>query len=376
MAEAFKDWINADLLRTMAEHLTRVHAEFPSTRFLEEATNGLADLELKARVVHVADVLAGCLPQSFTKAAPVLERSLAPERSDDDLSKLACCDEGLAGWVIWPMTDYVARYGLDHPKRALRALHALTKRSTAEFAIRPFLVEHRDLTMATLQKWVADKNPHVRRLVSEGSRPRLPWGMQLKHLIEDPSPTLPLLAQLQDDDSEYVRRSVANHLNDIAKDHPVLVAQWLEEHLPGASKQRRALLKHASRTLIKRADRRILEAWGMAASLRGEVTFAIKPKKAKVGESVTLHVDLRSTAKKPQQLLVDYVVHHVKKGGATSRKTWKGWQLVLEPAEHRSLQKSHSLRVVTTRRDYPGRHRVDLMINGKIVADSAFDLGT
>lgn len=374
MAEAFKNWINADLLRTMARHLARVHGEFPQARFLRRATAGLEDLELKARVVHIADVLADCLPKAFGKAATVLERSLAPERSDDDLSKLAICDQGLAGWVIWPMTDYVARFGLASPKRALKALHALTKRSTAEFAIRPFLVEHRELTMATLQEWVTDKSPHVRRLVSEGSRPRLPWGLQLKHLIADPDPTLPLLAQLQDDESEYVRRSVANHLNDIAKDHPHLVAEWLEEHLPAASKQRRALLKHASRTLIKRGDRRVLKAWGMAGALRGDATFAVKPEKASIGESVTLHVDLQSTAKKAQQLLVDYVVHHVKKGGTTSAKTWKGWQFVLEPGEQRSLVKRHSLRAVTTRRDYPGRHKVDLMVNGKIVASSAFVL--
>ena len=374
MAEAFKDWINPKLLRTMAKHLAIAHGEFPRARFVKLACDGLSELELKARVMHVADALATCLPKSFAQAVGVLERSLAPERDDTDLSKLVPCDQGLAGWAVWPMTDFVARYGLSHPKRALRALHALTKRNTAEYAIRPFVIEHRELTMATLARWARDKSPHVRRLVSEGLRPRLPWGIQLQHAIEDPSAALPLLERLQDDESEYVRRSVANHLNDIAKDHPECVAEWLEEHLPGASKERRAMLRHASRTLIKRGDRRILKAWGLANSLRGVVDFAIEPARVRVGGAVTLRVELSSSASKPQQLMVDYVVHHVKQGGTISKKVWKGWQLGLQPGERRELRKRHSLRAVTTRRDYPGVHRVDLLINGKTEASAAFEL--
>ena len=374
MAEAFKEWIGPELVRTMSKHLRRVHDAFPAQRFVKAATSGLADLELKARVEHVADALAKTLPQAFSKAATVLERSLAPARSDADLSKLVPCDAGLAGWAVWPMTDFVARHGLAHPKRALRCLHALTQRNTAEYAIRPFLIEHRDETMATLGDWLDDPSPHVRRLVSEGTRPRLPWGIQLKHLIEDPTPTFGFLRQLQDDDSEYVRRSVANHLNDIAKDHPQHVAQWLEDHLPDATPPRRAMLRHASRTLIKRADRRVLRAWGLADPLRGDATLQVTPTRARQGASVELAVALQSRARKPQSLMIDYVVHHVKKGGATSAKTWKGWQVTLAPGESRELRKKHSLKVVTTRRDYSGHHPVDLMINGKVVASSGFDL--
>ena len=376
MAEAFKDWIGPELIRTMAKHLRRVHQAFPRERFVKSATDGLAELELKARVVHVADALAATLPPSFSQAAKVLEQSLAPSRSDEDLSKLVPCDAGLAGWAVWPMTDYVARYGIKHPKRALRCLRALTQRNTAEYAIRPFLIEHRDLTMATLHDWLDDASPHVRRLVSEGTRPRLPWGIQLKHLMADPTPAFAFLQQLQDDDSGYVRRSVANHLNDIAKDHPEHVADWLERYLPDASAERRAMLRHASRTLIKRGDRRVLKAWGLAKSLRGEVSFSVSPKQVGQGSSVTLCVALQSSAKKAQPLMVDYVMHHVKKGGTTNAKTWKGWQLTLQPLEHRELQKKHSLKIVTTRRDYPGWHAVDLMINGKVVAGAGFDLAT
>ena len=157
-----------------------------------------------------------------------------------------------------------------------------------------------EATLDRLREWAGDPSVDVRRLVSEGTRPRLPWAPRLQRFIDDPTPVVELLELLKDVPEDYVRRSVANNLNDIAKDHPAVVAKWLEDHLPGADKERRALLKHASRTLIKRGDRRILKAWGMAGALRGEVTFAVKPKQAKVGESVILHVDLRSTAKKPE----------------------------------------------------------------------------
>ena len=374
MAEAFKNRIDADLIGAIAKHLVRVSGEFPRARFVKRANAGLAALELKGRVAHVADALAHCLPTNFGEAVTVLERSLAPERFDADLAKLVTSEDGLAGWAVWPMTDYIARHGLAHPKRALQALHALTKRNTAEYAIRSFLAAHRDLTMATFRKWVDDSSPHVRRLVSEGSRPRLPWGMQLTHLVEDPTPTFPFLAQLQGDSSGYVRRSVANHLNDISKDHPGRVAEWLELYLPTADKQLRALLRHASRTLIKRCDRRVLAAWGMAAKLRGSAAFVIEPSKVHVGETVNLLVELRSLGKSVQSLMVDYVVHHVRSRGGTSAKTWKGWQVKLEVDEHRCLSKRHSLRPVTTRRDYPGLHQVDIVVNGQVVASAAFEL--
>src|SRR5690606_10039923 len=145
-------------------------------------------LELKARVAHVSAALDAVLPTDFEQACAVIEGSLQPARDDTDLSALRTDDRGLAGWVVWPMAEFVARRGMAMPERALDALHALTQRETAEFAIRPFLLEHRDLAFATLHRWVHDKSAHVRRLVSEGTRPRLPWGVQLKFLIADPTP--------------------------------------------------------------------------------------------------------------------------------------------------------------------------------------------
>jgi len=255
-------------------------------------------------------------------------------------------------------------------------LHALTQRFTAEWAIRPFIVAHPGLAFATLQGWTRDPSAAVRRLVSEGSRPRLPWGLQLKSLIADPSPTLPLLEALMDDESDSVRKSVANHLNDIAKDHPGLVAEWVERHLPDAGPERRALLRRACRTLIKRGDARVLAAWGHGGRLRGDAALRITPGRLALGDSLTLEVTLRPRCRTAQSLVIDYAVHHVKADGGTSPKVFKGWALQLAPGAARVLRKSHPVKPITTRRYFSGTHRVELLINGRVAAQAAFELHT
>ncbi|HEY9067492.1 MAG TPA: DNA alkylation repair protein [Burkholderiaceae bacterium] len=375
--EPFKNLINPGTVREIGAQLARAWPAFDRKRFEKLAATGLEALEFKARARHVADALEATLPDDFDAAAAVLEASLAPVgTSRSTVAPDAPRGDGLNGWAVWPLGDYVARRGLATPERALRTLHALTQRFTAEWPLRTFIEAHPELTFATLAVWAQDASEHVRRLVSEGSRPRLPWGLQLKGLIADPSPTLPLLLALQDDESEYVRRSVANHLNDIAKDHPEIVAAWVETHLLEASAQRRALLRHASRTLIKRGDPRMLKAWGLGRKLRGAATLALAPKRVALGDSLELAITLQSSARTTQKLVVDYAVHHVKANGATSPKVFKGWVLELAPGEERALRKRHSLRVITTRRYHAGRHAVDLLVNGEVVASAGFDLRT
>ena len=374
MAEPFKNLINAGGVRDMARHLRRAWPGFDAVTFERRALHGLDALELKARAMQLADALEATLPADFDAAAGVVEASLAPPPRGEALDELRGHPDGLAGWPLWPMGEFVARRGLATPERALQALHALTQRFTAEWAIRPFIVAHPKLVFATLQRWAADPSAHVRRLVSEGSRPRLPWGLQLKTLVADPSPTLPLLRALQDDPSDYVRRSVANHLNDIAKDHPAIVVSWLAEHLPGAPQPRRRLLKHASRTLIKQGHAPVMQAWGLGGALQGTVQLQLAPKRLRVGETLTLQLALRSHAAHAQPLQIDYAVHHVKASGITSPKVFKGWSLELGPQATLQLEKRHSMRIVTTRRYHPGRHEVDLRINGQVLARAFFDL--
>ena len=370
--EPFKNLLNAAGVRAAAGHLHAAWPGFDRPTFVHRATQDLDALELKARAMQIADALETTLPADFEAACRLIEAALAPAVDPGEAPPPESA--GLRGWMVWPLGEFVARRGLAEPERALVALHALTQRSTAEFAIRPLIVAHPAFVFATLRHWTRDPSAHVRRLASEGSRPRLPWGLRLHALVANPSPTLPLLAALQDDPSEYVRRSVANHLNDITKDHPDIVVAWVREFLPGASPERRALLKHASRTLIKQGHAEMLALWGAGDRFEGNARLALSTRRIVVGESTVLQLTLRSRSAQAQRLLIDYAVHHVKANGSTSAKIFKGWSLTLAPGELRRLSKSHSLRAVTTRRYHAGRHLVDVRINGQAVAQAGFSL--
>ncbi len=374
MAGPLKLLIDAAVVRAAGRHLQRAWPAFDRRRFEALALQGLDALELKARAEHLCAALEVTLPGDFDDAAAVIEASLGAPVAIDAPSAPRNPADGLAGWVVWPLGMYVARHGIDAPARALATLHALTQRLTAEWALRPFVERHPALTLATLDRWTRDPSPHVRRLASEGTRPRLPWGSQLKSLIADPSPTLPLLRALQDDPSAYVRRSVANHLNDIARDHPALVAAWIETHLPGASLERAALLRHAARTLVKAGDRRVLTAFGVGRALVGKARLVLSPRRIAIGQALRVVVELRSTARRAQPLAIDYVVHHVKADGSTADKVFKGWKLQLPPGEALRLEKTHAVRPITTRRYHAGQHRVELQVNGRVVAADAFVL--
>lgn len=378
MPEAFKHLIHHGTIEHAARQLQRAWPAFAAPAFKRQASAGLDVLEMKARAMQIADALQAHLPADFEHAAAVVEASLAPPIEPDAPASADSGDAGLAGWVVWSLGEWVARQAAaDEARlpRALQCLHALTQRFSAEFAIRPLLRDHPEAVLATLMTWTGDPSAHVRRLASEGSRPRLPWGLRLQALVDDPRPTLPLLLALQDDPSEYVRRSVANHLNDIAKDHPGLVADWLDTHLPGASAERRALLRHACRTLIKQGDPRVLQAWGVGGGLQGRATLSLVPTAPlTLGQSLQLDLTLQSTSQHPQDLVVDYAVHHVKANGSTSPKVFKGWSLSLAPGETRRLLKQHAVRPITTRRYHAGWHRLTVQVNGQTVAEGGFEL--
>ena len=244
--------------------------------------------------------------------------------------------------------------------------------------MRPFIERHPQLTFATLARWTRDPSAHVRRLVSEGSRPRLPWGAQLKGLIADPSPTLPLLRALQDDPSAYVRRSVANHLNDIAKDHPQLIVEWLA----ATPARRAAAAPRAAQPRQPHADQAgrpaVLKAWGLGAPLRGEATLALSPDSAGAGRGAAADAcSCAPRAARAQTLLIDYAVHHVKANGTTHAQGLQGLDAAAGGARAAHADQS-AIRCapVTTRRYHPGRHEVDLRINGAIVARAFFQLKT
>ncbi|GAA0780654.1 DNA alkylation repair protein [Roseibium denhamense] len=259
--EPFKNNLSADLVRQLGRQFAKNCATFDQTGFESQVLGSIEPLELKQRARLIADTAHQYLPMDLEERFKILKAVLHPnteiafDRHSDD--------QGIRGWGIMPLGMIVSDWGLDGFEASFALLKEMTKRATAEFDVRPFLAKDQERALAIMAPWTEDDCVHVRRLVSEGTRPRLPWGMQLKQLVKDPAPTLPLLERLKDDPEEYVRRSVANHLNDIAKDHPDLVAGIAANWLKGADKNREKLVKHACRTLIKSGHPATLKAFGL-----------------------------------------------------------------------------------------------------------------
>ncbi len=300
------------------------------------------------------------------EALSILTRSLPPILPD--------CDAVTNGWLQWPLGQFIADHGLDAPDAAMEAMIALTQRFSSEFAVRPF-VEHRpDFIFAQLAALTTHPSPHVRRWCSEGIRPRLPWGKRLDALVEDPSPILPILDALKDDDELYVRRSVANNLNDIAKDHPELVVTRMRAWSQGASANRQWLIKHALRSLIKAGNPDALDLMGYKAPQSLKVTLHIRPTTIRIGEFVDLNIEIINRSTQNQRLLVDYVVHYLRQGDKHSAKVFKWSNVDLAAGERIVLTKRHAMKITSVRALYPGEHRIEAQINGQRLANASFEL--
>ncbi|MEM1334754.1 MAG: DNA alkylation repair protein [Actinomycetota bacterium] len=327
-------------------------------------------LELGARAQQIADAMAAHLPADRRLAIQLVEASLGPELDGAD-------EFGMATFFYWPHVKFVAEHGHDHLDDALRLQYELTKRFTAEFSIRAYLVgEHRDATLDQLAVWTNDPNEHVRRLVSEGTRTRLPWAPRLHEFVTDPSPVLPLLEALHDDESEYVRRSVANNLNDIAKDHPSLVVETCRRWWPDADADGRRMIRHALRTLVKAGDLDALDVLGFGPSSPARVVGGrVEPTSARIGGTVRVHVEVENPSTDRANALVDVRVHFVKANGSTSPKVFKGAELELAAGETATVSKKVSVRQHSTRIHHAGTHAVDALINGTIVEIGTFKLG-
>jgi 3-methyladenine DNA glycosylase AlkC len=361
MAEPLKNQYGPEIPAKIAGMVAGAWPAFDREGFLRDALDGYEALELLPRGRHVARALRRHLPDDYREAVEVLLASLGPTLETAE-------SFGMGPFLYLPHTELVAAYGLDHFDVSLRALYELTQRFTAEFAIRPFLERYPEATLARLREWASDPSQHVRRLVSEGTRPRLPWGTRLRDFQRDPTPVLELLELLKDDPELYVRRSVANNLNDIGKDHPETLAltalRWLSD--PDATEGRRWLVRHALRSAVKRGERGALEVLGYGASARvtvGEVT--ITPASVRVGESVTVAFALTNDTGEPCRVLADLRVHFRKARGKTGPKVFKLKTLTLAPGETAALRKTVSLAEQTTRKPYPGEHAVEVLLNGE-----------
>jgi len=353
-----KHWFNEAFYRRTAEQLAGLHPRFDSKRFIAHSLEGLASRELMARMNRTAEAFHVSLPVTFAEQLAVLG-AYAP-----------LIGHNFAG--IWPCAHVAAR-GLDQADLALPALRELTRYGSAEFAIRPFLIRDLNGTLAVMKTWATADDEHVRRLASEGSRPRLPWGERLQALVIDPAPTLPLLETLCADPSIYVRKSVANHLNDIAKDHSGIVLDLVntwDRTVPATA----WIVRHGLRTLIKRGHPGALALFGAGAAPQLDAGISAKPARIRLGDTIQLDATLTSTSSRRQSLIIDYVVHYIRAGGRSSAKVFKWKQLDLAAGGTMTLTKRQTVRDFSTRKHHAGKHRVELQINGRRVAETGFTI--
>ena len=368
MAEQLKNHFGVDVPVTIAGMIAKVFPRFPAEDFIRDSLDGYASLELFPRGRKIARAMRRHLPADYSEAAGILIESLGPKLDKTEGS-------GMAPFLYLPHIFFVAEFGLDHFEDSMRAQYELTQRFSSEFSIRPYLEKYPQATLARLEKWTSDPSAHVRRLVSEGTRPRLPWAPRLRAFQINPRPVLTLLEKLKDDPELYVRRSVANNLNDIGKDHPAVLVDVSRRWLKNASKERRWLIGHALRSAVKRGEAGALEVLGFGKTADVIVRkVRIAPKRASLGKSVTISFEVANTSAKRQSVLVDFRIHFRKANGGTSPKVFKMKTLELNANQSELLSKSISLAEMTTRKHYPGKHAVDIQLNGCVKPLGAFEL--
>lgn len=366
MAEPLKNSFGADVPRAIARMIAAISPRFNEKAFVRSVLEGYDDLELMPRAWKIAHALRRYLPGDYEQALAILLASL------DRQSKRTAAS-GMGAFVFLPHVFFVAEYGLDHFDASMRAQYLLTQRFTAEFSIRRYLERHQTATLARLAEWTTDPSEDVRRLISEGTRPRLPWAPRLRAFQADPRPVLALLERLKDDPSLYVRRSVANNLNDIGKDHPDVLVETATRWLENATAERRWIIRHALRSAVKRGEAGALHVLGFGERAVVAVKkVRITPSRPRIGSSVGITCEVASQASGVQRVLVDLRIHYVKANGKQSPKVFKLKTVELAPKETIRFNKSLALTQLTTRTHYPGPHRIELLVNGHAYPLGAF----
>ncbi len=366
-----KDGLGKPAILRLARNLKRADGDFDAEAFTRRCVRGLAKLELKQRVLHVIEGLDRHLPQSFAQSSQILRRAASNWDAGDP-------SDPLRGFAAWPMIDYVGVRGLKDFDLGMATLHDLTGLFTAEFAIRPFIRDNPERALSTIRKWTRDSDPAVRRLCSEGLRPLLPWGKRVPYLTENPETIVAILDELVEDPSADVRRSVANNINDIGKSHPDLAVQtcrrWLERATPTQREPIERLIKHATRSLVKLGNQGALELLGAATTPNVRVDFSVTPKHLELGGTLTLDARVISKSNRVQKLVIDFIIHHQKANQSTAGKVFK-WKVLELPARSSAvLRKRHTVRRITTRKYYSGRHLIEVSINGQRLASAEFTL--
>lgn len=363
-----RDVYNERVVNQLAASLSAAWGGFDADGFSQSVNAHLKPLSFSGRTALIRDRLWEYLPRQYPRALEIILRALPPELPGCELT-------GYDGFIVLPQNEFVAKYGLDHYDLSMQALYQMTRRFSAEGAIRAFILKYPEQTLAILAGWAEDENCHVRRLVSEGTRPRLPWTKQLKPFIADPGPVLRLLEKLKTDPELVVRRSVANNLNDIAKDHPDLVVNVLRRWSKIDNDGTRWLIRHAARTLVKQGNKNVLTVLGYD-STAGIVVSKMRIDKpvVKMGADLIFSFEIKSKSMQKQKLVIDYVIQHVKANGKRKPKVFKLAKKELDPRETLQISKRHSFRPISTRKYYAGKHALEIQINGTKYGAIDFDL--
>ena len=351
MADAIKDAFNRYYLCKLAADIHAVFLTFSQNDFVNSTMDETWDsLELKGRMRQITLNLGKFLPTNYGEAISVIDKVIVNQGS------------WLDGFGAMYFPDFVEVFGQDEWDISIAALERYTPHASAEFAVRPFIINDENRMMAQMFAWAKSDNHHVRRLASEGCRPALPWAQALPKFKKDPTPIRPILEQLKTDSDLYVRKSVANNLNDISKTHPGLVAKLAKEW-HGKNENTDWIVKHACRTLLKKGNRDVLAIFGFhdAESVSAD-NFAIDAQEVAIGDAFNFSFAI--TTKAATKVRLEYAIDFVKANGKRNRKIFQISEISMKANESKIYTKSHSFADLSTRKHYPGTHSITLIVNG------------
>ncbi len=350
MPEPLKNAYNQQYITRLAKSIKQAWSSFDESLFISKVLDDQwEDKELKTRMKHISVMMQMCLPQSFSESVDILLKSAT--------------DFGGFEGMFFP--DYIEQFGTDHWALSVQALEQLTQYSSSEFAVRPMIIRDAPKMMKTMLAWASHENEHVRRLATEGCRPRLPWAMALPEFKKNPSLIMPIIDTLKQDESLYVRRSVANNLNDIAKDNPRVVLDWCKANI-GQHPDTDWLIKHGCRTLLKKACPETLTLFGYASAASVSVNdLSIKNEKLTIGDDLYFSFRLSTEDKALSKLRVEYIIDYVKASGRCAPKVFKSSESDYSQREL-SFERKHAFHQMSTRKHYPGEHKLSIRVNGDV----------
>jgi 3-methyladenine DNA glycosylase AlkC len=357
MAEPLKNRYNEKMIKALGEEIIAVYPEFNKKEFQKCIfADGWDKKELKDRMYFIAKVLHDYIPEKYSKSINILK-------------KVSTCFEGFE-YMIFPA--FVELYGLEYYEESIVALEYFTPRASSEFAVRPFIIKYETQMMNQMSEWAESCNPHVRRLASEGCRPRLPWAMALPNFKENPTPVLSILKKLLMDESEYVRRSVANNLNDISKDNPKILISLAKKCL-GGDNDTDKLIKHACRSLLKKGDSEALNLFGFNPATHIIIEKFKVQTSVNMGSELTFSFTLKTARGNLGKLRIEYAIDFMKKNGQQRRKVFK-----ISESDYikqtKTVLKQYSFKQISTRTYYVGKHHLAILLNGKEMEKNEFIL--